>query len=260
MIKAIMFDLDGTLVQSEKLKAQSYAIAAQRLLGSSEPDARAVEAYREIVGAERHVASKHVTERLELEPYLRQQMPELGVATPEEALSKMRVAIYSDMVEDPQVFRDNQWPHTVDLLRIAKEAFCQTALVTMSQRDEALRVIEALDLESTLDLILSREDVVQPKPDPEIYLLAAQKFGVPPSECLVLEDSPNGARAAVAAGTNVVAIATPVTAAGHQREQVVPEAFVVTDPEKLLEVVRQRILEHNRSAHGYDTPSNQQGA
>ena len=39
MIRAFMFDLDGTLVQSEKLKAQYYAIGAQRLLGSSEPDA-----------------------------------------------------------------------------------------------------------------------------------------------------------------------------------------------------------------------------
>ena len=254
MIRAIMFDLDGTLVQSEKLKAQSYAIAAQRLLGTSEPDVRAVEAYREIVGAERHVASKYVMEQLDLEPYLHKQMEELGVSSPEEALSALRVAIYSDMVDDPQVFRDNQWPHTVGLLRIARDSFCQTALVTMSQRPEALKVVRALDLESTLDLILTREDVEKPKPDPEIYLLAAKRFNVPPEECLVLEDSPAGARAAVAAGTNVVAVATPFTAAGHQREQVVPEAFVVTELEKLLEVVQQRILEHNRTVHGYDTP------
>ena len=58
MIKAIVFDLDGTLVQSEKLKAQSYAIAVQRLRGL------AVEAYREIVGASREVASRHIVERL----------------------------------------------------------------------------------------------------------------------------------------------------------------------------------------------------
>jgi beta-phosphoglucomutase len=73
MIRAIMFDLDGTLVQSEKLKAQSYAIAAQRLLGSAEPDARAVETYREIVGAERHIASKLVMEQLDLESYLKRR-------------------------------------------------------------------------------------------------------------------------------------------------------------------------------------------
>ena len=51
MIKAIMLDLDGTLIQSEKLKSLSYAIAVQRLRGLSEPDQRAIEAYREIVGA-----------------------------------------------------------------------------------------------------------------------------------------------------------------------------------------------------------------
>ena len=46
LIRAIVFDLDGTLGQSEKLKTQSYAIAAQRILGLSEPDPWAIEAYR----------------------------------------------------------------------------------------------------------------------------------------------------------------------------------------------------------------------
>ena len=48
-MSAIIFDLDGTLVQSEKLKAQSYAIAVQRMRGLGEPEPRAIEAYREIV-------------------------------------------------------------------------------------------------------------------------------------------------------------------------------------------------------------------
>lgn len=68
MIRAFMFDLDGTLVQTEKLKALSYAVAVQRLLGLSQPDHRAVEAYREIVGASRDIASRHIMEKLELEP------------------------------------------------------------------------------------------------------------------------------------------------------------------------------------------------
>ena len=70
MISAIMFDLDGTLVQSEKLKALSYAMAIQRLRGLPEPEARAIEAYREIVGAARDVASRHVMDSLQLEPEL----------------------------------------------------------------------------------------------------------------------------------------------------------------------------------------------
>ena len=58
MIKAIIFDLDGTLVQSEKLKALSYAIAVQRLRGLAEPEPRAVEAYKEIVGASHHTTAR----------------------------------------------------------------------------------------------------------------------------------------------------------------------------------------------------------
>ena len=50
MISAIMFHPDGTLVQSEELKDLSYAMAAQRLRGLPEPDNRAIQAYREILG------------------------------------------------------------------------------------------------------------------------------------------------------------------------------------------------------------------
>ena len=75
MIKAIMFDLDGTLVQSEKLKALSYAMAVQRLRGLSSPEPQAIEAYRDIVGASREVASPHIVDKLALDAELR---PHIG--------------------------------------------------------------------------------------------------------------------------------------------------------------------------------------
>ena len=83
----------------------------------------------------------------------------------------------------------------------------------MSYRKEAMHVLNSLQLEDTLDVVLTREDVTNPKPNPDIYLLGAEKLGVPPEECLVLEDSPSGVRAGVAAGMNVVAVATPFTIA-----------------------------------------------
>ena len=249
MISAIMFDLDGTLVQTEKLKALSYAIAAQRLLAIPEPDNRAIEAYREIVGAARDVASRHIMDSLELEPELSPLTNDYGVSEPWEVLTAMRTEIYDDMVADPQVLRDNQWPHTIELLRVARETFCRTALATMSYRKEALHVLESLNLEQYLDEVLTREDVEQPKPDPEIYLLAASRLNVQPQDCLVLEDSPNGVRAGVAAGMNVIAVATPFTIAGLHTSQVLEHAWVVHDAERLAEVVKERIDEHNRSAH-----------
>ncbi|MCH7736475.1 MAG: HAD family phosphatase [Chloroflexi bacterium] len=249
MISAVMFDLDGTLVQSEKLKALSYAMAAQRLRRLPEPDERAIEAYREIVGASRDVASRRVMESLKLEPELQPLTAQFGVSEPWEVLSAMRKEIYDEMVADPQVIRDNQWPHTIAFLRVARETGCRTALATMSQRNEALHVLRSLDLEQYLDEVLTREDVTNPKPDPEIYLLAAERLGVEPADCLVIEDSPNGARAGVAAGMNVIAVATPFTVSGLHSSQVVEHTWVVHEADQLVDVVRDRIAEHNRIGH-----------
>jgi beta-phosphoglucomutase-like phosphatase (HAD superfamily) len=214
-----------------------------------EPDNRAIEAYREIVGASREVASRRVMDALELASELQPLTAQYEVSAPWEVLSAMRKEIYDAMVADPQVIRDNQWPHTIAFLQVARETGCRTALATMSQRDEALHVLRSLDLEQYLDEVLTREDVTNPKPDPEIYLLAAEKLGVDPGDCLVIEDSPNGARAGVAAGMNVIAVATPFTVSGLHSSQVVEHTWVVHEAAQLVDVVRERIAEHNRTGH-----------
>ena len=195
------------------------------------------------------VVSRHIVEKLGLEAELRPLMEQYGASETWEVLGTMRRGIYDEMVADPQVVRDNQWPHTVRLVRLAKESQCRTALATLSARKEALHFVRALDLEQSLDLVLAREDVREAKPNPEIYLLAAEKLGVEPQDCIVIEDSVNGVRAGVAAGANVVAFATPFTTASLHSSQVLEHAWVVHDPEKLLDVVSERIAEHNRSVH-----------
>jgi len=72
--------------------------------------------------------------------------------------------------------------------------------------------------------ILSGEDVAHAKPHPEIYLLAARQLGFQPHELLVLEDSQNGCRAAIAAGTRAVAVP-----AGHSRRHDFTGAALVAD-------------------------------
>ena len=240
-IQAIIFDLDGTLVQTERIKAHSYALAVQKLRGLTAPDERAFEAYRDIVGSARDIASRHIVDTLGLAEELAPDMARLGVDTPEQALSQLRVDIYNGIVADPAVIRDNAWPHTTGLLRIARDTFCFTALATMSQRAEAEHVLTALGLYDALDLILSREDVEKPKPDPEIYTTAAARLKVAPSECLVLEDSPAGVRAGLAAGANVIAIATPFTECHLMREELLPERWMVREPDTraLFDTVRE---------------------
>jgi beta-phosphoglucomutase-like phosphatase (HAD superfamily) len=62
-----------------------------------------------------------------------------------------------------------------------------------------------------LDVVVARDDVRRVKPDPELFLLAAARLGVSPGDCLVFEDSPNGMRAALAAGMRCVAVPNALT-------------------------------------------------
>ena len=188
------------------------------------------------MGASREAAAQFVVDQLGLESDLRPVMDRYGVSEPWQALTAMRIAIYNEMVADPQVLRDNQWPHTVGLLRQAKDSLCRTGLATSSDRKMTHHALRALDLEQSLDLVLTREDVEEPKPDPEIYLLAARRFDLSPMECLVIEDSPNGVRAGVATGMSVIGFATPFTVKGLHDSRVLPHDRILHDSDKLLDM------------------------
>ena len=82
------------------------------------------------------------------------------------------------------------------------------AIVTSGYQDVACARLRAAGIPSP-QIVVSADDVRHAKPDPEGYLLAASRLGVPPSECLVIEDAPAGVRAGLAAGCRVIAIAEP---------------------------------------------------
>jgi HAD superfamily hydrolase (TIGR01509 family) len=71
--------------------------------------------------------------------------------------------------------------------------------------------LERHGIRDLLDVVVARDDVTKVKPDPELFLLAAKRLGVPPEACVVFEDSPNGMRAALAAGMRCVAVPNALT-------------------------------------------------
>ncbi len=91
----------------------------------------------------------------------------------------------------------------LEQLRILNIPHC---VATSSQRSFALRAIGLVNLLETFSFIVTAEDVPRGKPHPDIYQLAATKFGFRPEEMLVLEDSRNGALSGVAAGACVIAV------------------------------------------------------
>ncbi|WP_456818869.1 HAD family hydrolase [Cellulomonas sp. URHB0016] len=90
-----------------------------------------------------------------------------------------------------------------DLLRATRGTH-RSALATGGQRATVLPTIDALGLRPLLDVVVTRDDVSAGKPSPEIFLLAADRLGLPPRACLVLEDSSEGLDAAAAAGMDAV--------------------------------------------------------
>ncbi|MEM9365641.1 MAG: HAD-IA family hydrolase [Planctomycetota bacterium] len=103
------------------------------------------------------------------------------------------------------------------------------ALTTSSRRLFVDRILSQVDWANSLRFILSGDDVVRGKPDPEIYVKAAAIFEVPPSRMLVLEDSGNGTAAGVAAGAKVVAIPNDHTQT-HSFDGAILTADSLADP------------------------------
>ena len=246
MIRAMIFDLDGTLVQTERLKALSYARAAVELCPHELSEAEVVEAFKDVVGLSRQEVALALVSRFDLEGVAGARMAEFGVSAPWQAFVQVRLRIYDEMLADPQVLLSNQWPHNVALLHEAKKSGCKTALATMSRCDQARRVLEILGFTDAFDFVTTRDDVENGKPDPEIYLLAARELGIPPAECLVIEDSPTGVKAALAAGMSVVAVSTPFTRRRLHEAGLLPPSHIVDDPSALTDVV-DHVIAHGRS-------------
>ena len=109
----------------------------------------------------------------------------------------------------------------IELLEWLKHHKVPTAVATSTQKELASIKLKLAGLDHYFDLLTAGCEVSQGKPDPEIYLLAAQRLGVDPTKCLAFEDSNNGARSAVAAGMrtyqvpDLVSPSEEVLALGH---------------------------------------------
>jgi len=97
-------------------------------------------------------------------------------------------------------------PGLMELLDALERSGIPKAIGTSSSRELVDACLRPFSLEGRFQFVLAAEDIAHGKPHPEIYLTAAQRFGTPPAEMLVLEDSENGCLAAASAGAYVVAV------------------------------------------------------
>lgn len=185
VIRALLFDLDGTLVDTERESAEAMARALRKGLGIEVTQAeRDFIIGRSWVEIDRNLRAGH--------PDLTWSRDELIAATAAE-----RVGVFAD--DGITVL-----PGALEAVR--RFADRARALVTGSSRQEAGQVLDALGLHGDFDVVVASEDVPRSKPEPDGYRAAMGTLGVEPRECVVVEDSAAGVAAGLAAGAWVVGV------------------------------------------------------
>jgi HAD superfamily hydrolase (TIGR01509 family) len=185
LLQAVLFDMDGLLIDSEPLWFEVETEVMTRLGGTWTPADQEA-----LLGSSLDNSVRYFLERA--------RVP----ADPAEVGEWMISGIVAK-VRDHGV---HIMPGAAELVAAVAASGLPYALVTSSQR----RFVDAVLARTGLrfPVMVTGSDVTHGKPDPEPYLLASRRLAVPPSQCLVLEDSRTGVTAAEAAGCFVVAVPT----------------------------------------------------
>jgi beta-phosphoglucomutase len=246
VITAVIFDLDGTLVQTESLKAQSYAQAAADLHpGVAAQDV--VAAYDRCIGRPRNDVAQTLLDQFKLGDAAAARAPSLGVTTPLDAFLAIRMRYYEALLADTALLKRQEYPYATALVRRVRAQGYATALTTVSHAAQAFIVLDALGLRDAFDVIVTVDDVAHAKPDPELYLVAARRLGRPPANCLAIEDSLPGVQSAVAAGMRCVAIANELTRDALHAASPLPGEQIVDDSSRLDAVVTAVLTTHEEA-------------
>ena len=181
---AVIFDMDGLMIDSERVSVACWSQAAEEfgltlersfflgMVGFGDRDCRAM---------------------------LRQHLADDAQV---DAMSERCHLLYDERTHAGLPLR----PGIVELLELLKAHDIPRAVATSTRQPRADRKLEAAGLLPYFHAVVTSSDVQHPKPKPDIYLLAAQRLEHAPARCLALEDSPAGIRAALGAGMTAIQV------------------------------------------------------
>ena len=185
MLRAVTFDLDGLMVNTEEL----YDVVMQELC-----------------------VRRNLTFTDDLRVKMMGRPGHISIACMIEHHALVNDTVEGILEESDLLFsgvlraRLALMPGLLELLDALEVADLPKGIATSSRRKYVDEVLDRFHLADRFRFVISAEDVTHGKPDPEVYLTAAQRHGVSPQEMMVLEDSQNGCAAAVAAGAFAVAV------------------------------------------------------
>ncbi|WP_394972743.1 HAD family hydrolase [uncultured Croceitalea sp.] len=231
MIKAIIFDLDGTLIQTEVLKASSYAKAVNSITKGEITEDQVLTVFGKYVGLSRSEVVEGIYK--EFLSAFQKHLLNLDTDTIKKIIIDTRLSLYHKMLNDEHLLAQHFCPFNLGLLHKASNDDFHVVLATMSHLKEVEKVVTLMEINDKLDLILTRDDVAEGKPNPEIYLKAKTKLNLNSDECLVIEDSTNGIRAGLDAGMHVFAVTNDVTRTSVHSSKLLKPEYIIDDLEEL---------------------------
>ena len=204
-MSAILFDMDGTLIDSEPLwlKAEIEVMAEVGCHWDEQDQINCL-------GGPAERTERYMQERSQnIKPYgyFINRLHEV---------MRARITNELDLI-----------PNAPSLLKECKDAGIKTALVTASSRDLMTIVLKRFPI-GTFDVVVSGDDVEKSKPDPAPYLLAAKQLSVDISKCLVLEDSLTGVQSGLSSGAKVIGIPHLVQMSEHPNLRVISSLDEIT--------------------------------
>ena len=187
MIKGVLFDMDGVLVDSEWYICEAAVIMfREKKLIVEKND------FLPFVGAGENRYIGGVAEKYNFDIEIES--------------AKARVyEIYYDLIQG----KLNSLPGVFEFIRHCREKGLKLALATSADKTKMDANLKEINIDDDVfDCKINGLDIERKKPFPDIYLLAAEKLGLKPEECLVVEDAVNGIEAAVKAGARTLALTT----------------------------------------------------
>ena len=209
MLQAVVFDWDGVVGDSSAHHERSWEILAAKRGLSLPPDH-----FKRGFGKKNNVI-----------------IPDLGWATDSadvDALAHEKEEIYRSLVHEKGI---DPLPGVRELLVALRERSIPCAIASSTERANLDLPLDLMGLREFFAVIVSGEEVVHGKPDPAVFLLAAERLGIAPADCVVIEDALVGIEAAKRAGMRVLAVATtnPIQALGSADAAVQSMADVTPD-------------------------------
>ncbi len=187
-ITAVIFDLDGVIVSTDEFHYQGW----QRL------------ADEEGIPFDRHVNERlRGVSRMESLDIILERATRTYTPAQREAMATRKNGYYRDLLATKLSAADIL-PGVADFLAELRRRGVKVAIGSSSRNSPT--ILQKIGLDRAFDATADGNDITRSKPDPEVFLLAANRLGIAPSACLVVEDAEAGVTAALAAGMRVLAV------------------------------------------------------